>query len=64
MTAEHEQEVRRLLRAMPHWAVPIWCRAGERLANGDPIDEVWRYVEEAAAAAKARHQNDARAGKE
>ena len=61
MTADREQEVRRLLRAMPDWAVPIWWRAGERLANGDPIDEVWRYVEGAAAVARAEACHNGRA---
>ncbi len=61
MTANREQEVRRLLRAMPDWAVPIWTRAGVRLVNGVPITKVWELVREEAAVARAAHQSDVRA---
>ena len=58
MTADREQEVRRLLRAMPDWAVPIWTRAGVRLVNGVSIAKVWELVKEEFAVAQAAHQND------
>ena len=61
MTADREQEMLRLLRTMPDWAVPIWARAGERLVNGVPIAKVWRLVREEAAVARAAHQSDERA---
>ena len=61
MTADREQELRRLLRAMPDWAVPIWTRAGVRLVNGVPIAKVWEFVREEAAVARAAHQSDVRA---
>ncbi len=60
MTADHEQEVRRLLRAMPDWAVPIWMRAGVRLVNGVSTAKVWELVREEAAVARAKHQSDVR----
>ncbi len=61
MTADREQQVRRLLRAMPDWAVPIWIRAGERLVNGVSTAKVWELVKEEFAVAQAAHQSDVRA---
>ncbi len=61
MTDDREQEVRRLLRAMPDWAVPIWMRAGVRLVNGVSTAKVWELVKEEFAVAQAAHQSDVRA---
>ncbi len=61
MTADREQEVRRLLRTMPDWAVPIWTRAGVRLVNGVSTAKVWRLAKEEFAVAQAAHQSDVRA---
>ena len=60
MTDITRQKVRELIDAMPDWAVPIWMRAGERLANGDPIDEVWDLVKKEAAVARAEARHDGR----
>ncbi len=33
---EEIEEVRRITRGLPKWAVPVWLRMGLRLANGVP----------------------------
>ncbi len=54
LSLEEVEEVRRITRGLPRWAVPLWIRMGIRLANGVPITKAEAlFWQEYAAAERA-----------